>query len=357
MDFASSQERLDEEAMRDIDELAWNQTSVWMGRKIDRSWLLEFFDFLHPHPCLYIIKIEGNTVTVVDKPAVAIPPSEQQHYQRLRRSYSERIHCYRIFLEKVIERSKLDLHLTLAMNMDDIGLDCETAPLFAFQKRTGSLNLLLPDVHFLYSNWYWGSRDVVSYEEKKIAACFAGSSTGGSNGFYRLNEEVIGQSLNPRLRAAAHFARSDLVDFRITKAVQCESPDIRAWVEAQSFFAKPMGYREQFQNRFLISMDGNGAAWSRYAIGLKSNSAIIKYDSPFVLYYFSKLEAGREFLSVSSEVEVERIVERERAYPGSYREVAESGQRFFSRYLRRDRVMAYMAALLRQYAEFYASLS
>jgi hypothetical protein len=356
-DVLAPRDPLDEETLRDIDDLARDQMQVWAQQKFSRSWLLENFEYLHPHPCLFILKIEGTTVTVQKKPEVAIPPEERPKYERLRRSYDERIHCYRIFLQRVLERSGLDLHVTLAMNADDIGLDSSQTPLFAFQKREGSLNPLLPDAHFLYSSWYWNFRDTLSYDDKRIAGCFAGSSTGGSGGSYMVDEEVVREGRNPRLRAAAHFVKGDLVDFRITRAVQCANPEIKAWIEAQPYFTKPIGYREQFKNRFLVSMDGNGAAWSRYAIGLKSNSAIIKYESPYVLYYFPKMTAGREYLSVSSEAEVERIVELERRRPGAHRHVAEAGRRFFGRYLRQDRVIAYTAALLRRYSEFYHSLS
>jgi hypothetical protein len=356
-DVFSPREPLDEETVLDIEDLAQAQMEVWTRRKMSRSWLFENFNYLHPHPCLFILKIEGKSVTVLQKPDVAVPPAERLHYERLQRSYAERIHCYRIFLERTLERASLDLHVTLAMNADDIGLDSDQVPLFAFQKREGSLNVLLPDAHFLYSGWYWHFRDTATYDDKRIAACFAGSSTGGSDGAFMVDEEVVRAGRNPRLRAATHFVKGDLVDFRITKAVQCANPEIKAFIEAQPYFTKPIGYREQFRNRFLISMDGNGAAWSRYAIGLKSNSAIIKYQSPFVLYYFPKMTAGREYLSVSSEAEVERIIERERSHPGAHSPIAEAGRQFYARYLRQDRVVAYTAALLRQYAQFYHSLS
>lgn len=356
-DVFSPREPLDEETLLDIEDLAQAQMKVWNLRKMSRSWLLENFHYLHPHPCLFLLKIEGKSISVLQKPEIAVPPAERLQYERLRRSYAERIHCYRIFLQRTLERSNLELDVTLAMNADDIGLDSNQAPLFAFQKREGSLNVLLPDAHFLYSSWYWHFRDSVPYHRKRIAGCFAGSSTGGSDGAFMVDEEVVREGRNPRLRAAAHFVKGDLVDFRITRAVQCANPEIKTFIEAQRYFTKPIGYREQFRNRFLISMDGNGAAWSRYAIGLKSNSAIIKYESPFVLYYFPKMTAGREYLSVSSEAEVERIIQTERSHPGAHRHIAEAGRQFFARYLRQDRVVAYTAALLRQYGEFYNSLS
>jgi hypothetical protein len=111
-----------------------------------------------------------------------------------------------------------------------------------------------------------------------------------------------------------------------------------------------MSWPQQWESRFLISIDGNGATCSRVALALKSNSALVKYASPFALFYFPKLQAGRDYLAVTAEREIEAIVERELTTPGFHRDIAEAGTRFYERFLDRRRLFAYTALLLSAYA-------
>ncbi len=87
------------------------------------------------------------------------------------------------------------------------------------------------------------------------------------------------------------------------------------------------------------------------ARSLLSNSAVIKFHSPAQLYYFPALEAGREYISVSSEAEVEPIVQMEREQPGAYRHVAEAGHQFAKRFLNAASVFSYTALLMRRIAK------
>jgi hypothetical protein len=358
LDLASDGGQDEEGVLDDIDELARQQIAPWACKKFDKATVLDHFALLNrAHPCVHVLRIEGGRITIAAKPPFFVPPSERLQLQRVMRSYSERIHCYRIFLEQVIAASRLDLNMTIAVNADDIGVESQIAPLFAFQKKAGGLNILFPDIDFFRWNWYRSTIDRVPYDKKKISAGFAGASTGGPDGAFMVNAGVIKEGLNPRLRAAAYFAGSKIVDFRISKAVQVDRPETKALIESQPYFSRPVSYRTLFRHRFLISMDGNGAAWSRVAIALKSQGALIKYESPYVLYYFSKMMPGRDYISVSSEEEVLRAVEAEQARPGFYREIAEASRDFFARYLERGRVVAYTALLLQRYANLYASMA
>jgi hypothetical protein len=346
LDLSSRDRQLDESVVNDIEDLAYQQIEVWTRKKLDKTAVLDNFRLLNErYLSVYVLSIDDGRIKIADKPSVAIPSIEQL------RTYLERIEFYRIFLERVIARSYLDLSMTISVDVNDTELENVTVTLFTFQKIAGSSNILLPDVDFFWWNWYRRPRDIVAYEDKKIVAGFVGSSTGGT-----ICVNTVKECLNPRLSAAAHFVGSTTVDFRVAKAVQMDGRGAKSLLESQAYFSRPVSWRSQFRNRFLISMDGNGAACSRLAIGLKSQGAVIKYGSPHLLFYFPKMAPGREYIAVSSEADIERVVETEQASPGSYRAVADAGRLFFMRYLERDRVMDYTAALLQRYAELCASM-
>jgi hypothetical protein len=101
-------------------------------------------------------------------------------------------------------------------------------------------------------------------------------------------------------------------------------------------------------------MDGNGATCSRVAIALASNCALLKYDSPHHLHYFSEMIPWRHYIPIATDREVEEIVALERRSPGLFRSVAEQGKAFHRSHLRRRSVLLYTASLLRAYAEVFA---
>ncbi len=232
-----------------------------------------------------------------------------------------------------------------ALDVGDRHGDAEEFPIFGFQKPESAHSILLPDPDFFQFDWYRHDDDPFTYEAKEIRACFAGASTGG-----RLNADAIRNLQIPRLRAAAYFHGNPDVRFRIAAAVQCESLDVASLLREQPYFGPRIPWRDQLQSRFLISMDGNGATCSRMAKSLLSNSAVIKFRSPHHLFYFPALEAGREYLSVKSEVEVEPIIQKERDQPGTYRSVAQAGHLFAKRFLSAASVFSYTALLMRRIA-------
>jgi len=118
---------------------------------------------------------------------------------------------------------------------------------------------------------------------------------------------------------------------------------------SKPYFSDPMSWEDQLRHRFLISIDGNGAACSRLVKSLFSNGVVVKYDSPYELYYFSALKPDQEYLPALQEQDIERTVDLEASRTGTFKHIAESGQRFAHRYLTIRSVMDYSARLLRAY--------
>jgi hypothetical protein len=144
------------------------------------------------------------------------------------------------------------------------------------------------------------------------------------------------------------------VDFRLPNIVQCDSEKTADLIRALGICGQHTSFREQLRNRFIISMDGNGATCSRVAITLKSNSVLLKYDSPHILYYFSQLIPWLHYIPVSRDEDVNAILDIERAHPGYFQMIAEESAAFYNRLLCRASILAYGADLISMYADIVA---
>ena len=290
----------------------------------------------------FVLSVRGKEVRLWNK---LFRPEQERARRDEQRGFLKRALLYRAFIAKALRRSKAQAAFDLALDVNDFPADAEDLPIFSFQKARGAHNPLLPDVDFFQSKWYREEHDPLLYEDKANSACFVGSSTGAW-----LGVEDIRNPETPRLRAAAYFNGNPRVVFRIANAVHCLSEEAKALLMSQPYFCGQVSWQDQLRHRFLISMDGNGAACSRLVKGLHSNSAVIKYDSPYDLYYFAALRPGSDYLLAEKDEDVERFVEAEAASPGTFKEVAESGRRFAEKYLTIGSVMDYTARLLTAFA-------
>jgi hypothetical protein len=295
----------------------------------------------------YIFSVRAGKISVWKKVPSALPVADKSRQPGLPRRLARRAGLCKIYLERVLGMSGNEGSFDFALDVGDRPGDTEAFPVFGFQRDASSHNIVLPDPDFFDYDWYRRDDDPLTYEAKEIRACFAGVSTGGR----RLDADAIRNVQIPRLRAAAYFHGNPDVLFRISAAVQCESPDVASLLRAQPYFGPHIPWRDQLRNRFIISMDGNAATWSRMARALLSNSAVIKYRSSAQLFYFPALQAGREYISVDSDVEVQPIIRKEREQPGAYRHVAQAGHLFAKRYLSAPSVFSYTALLMRRIAQ------
>jgi len=87
---------------------------------------------------------------------------------------------------------------------------------------------------------------------------------------------------------------------------------------------------------------------------LKSNSVLLKYDSPHVLYYFDGLVPWTHYVPIAKHEDVDAAVALERAEPGFFAPVAANGRAFAETFLTRENVLFYTAALLSLYQRCFA---
>ena len=291
---------------------------------------------------LHVFEVDARQVDVWKKPALL---NRQESEEGEARMYGKRANHYRTLLTEVAKLSRSDDRFLLAMDLADIPMEHDAWPVFGFQKRAASTNLLLPDVDFFHHAWYQDDSDPLRYEDKSNTACFVGSSTGAS-----LDANAVEHDTSPRLHLASRFVNDDRVVFKIAHAAHCDTEATRRLLMAKPYFADPMRWDEQLKHRFLLSIDGNGATCSRVVKSLRSQGVLVKFQSEYGLYYFPLLRPDQHLLEVSSPEQVWRILDLESLQPGHYRAVAAAGQDFAERYLSAPAVVHYTRLMLRQYA-------
>jgi hypothetical protein len=321
------------------------ETAHWSARRLDFAAAVEQFRAWNDtRDDLFLFEIAGRRVSVAPKSAAlqSTPFAKILHV---------RADHYRRHVQAVLDAHALTLSTMFVVAVADRAGVRGEAPVFGFQKTAGEPILLLPDIDFLTHDFYDAPlyRDEVAFDDKTASAVFTGSTTGGE-----ITMDIVRRLALPRLRAARRFSGSADVAFDLPNIVQCDSPETAAALAALGLPSRRRTWPEQFRHKFLLSMDGNGATCSRVAIALRSNSVLLKYESPHSLYYFSEMIPWKHYIPIGADDEVENIIALERRSPGLFQFIADEGKNFYYRYLRRRDILFYTASLLFAYAQSFA---
>ena len=316
---------------------AVKEATVWLAARPDRGTAYrKFREFNERQDDVVLLTLADGDIEIADKsPRVTTGVSWR------------RAEMYAGYLREVARTFCPRLRCELLVDIGDARRRNDSVPVFGFQKPIGYNELLLPDVdffHFDFYDTYPDLRNDAPFAEKSCSAMFVGASSGGY-----IDAEVVRTLSLPRLRAAARFRDNPLVSFKVTSLVQYDTEETKRALEEAGFGGNPVPLEEQFGHKFLISMDGNGATCSRVVIALKSNSVLLKYESPHELYYFPGLQRWTHYIPIYSDDDIIRVVEAERRRPGLFQPIAEAGRRFANTHLTRFSTMRYTAWLLELY--------
>ena len=265
--------------------------------------------------------------------------------------FVRRVELYLDFFNRLLP-SLVQKPFTVAVDVEDLCSDWTTTPVFSFQKASEFTNILLPDVDFLAEDFYeaesaYGLSEDRGYSEKVANAVFAGSSTGAGT----ITAEKLDRNEVPRVRAARFFKDDPRVHFSIPNLVQCQNQTIEQRLRDEKLGTDRWSWHDQLKYRFLISMDGNGATCSRIYIALKSNSILLKYQSPHLLYYFRGLQPDVHYVDIARDTEVIEAVEVELLHRDYHRPIAAAATEFATNFLSRPAVELYTKELFRLYSQ------
>ena len=262
-------------------------------------------------------------------------------------SAEKRSQMYLSFFQEVLRDYPTIPDTTFILDVDDMPLPRPTVPVLQFQKPVGAFSILVPDIDFIGWNYYLqpAIADTIAYDNKSLSAIFVGGTSGQTN-----TVETVLNPVAQRLRAAKYFRGNSDVSFHLTTLSRCENAEAERALRDLGFGGPPIQWSEQFERKFIISVDGNGATCSRVVIALKSNSVLLKYDSPHHLYYFRGLVPWKHYIPISGDSDIENIIRMERKCPSAFASIAEEGRYFAETYLTRRRVLQYAAEVLTNYA-------
>ncbi len=324
---------------------AWcvRQLSYWQARRPSRKDALAYYESLNAsEDSVFLFRVQDGCVTLIDKPAFYT----LDDYDARSNGLVDRALMYLDFLQRTVRLRPPRGSGVVAIGMHDNPFETEAFPVFALEKPAGSRAVLLNDVDFMVFGFYRlpQVQDPCFYGRKLDRAVFVGATTGGVH-----TEESVAKLASPRLRAAVAFQDSDHVSFKLPVITQCATEVAAERMRSLGFGGAQYGWPYQFGHKFIISMDGNGAAFSRVAVALKSRSVLLKYDSPRELYYFSGLVPWLHYIPIGADQDIVDIVAIEREQPGHFQYVADAGRRFYRSFLNRAAVMSYASQLIEMY--------
>lgn len=328
--------------------LALSQIIPWMKwRSSIDDWRNKLISLSKEIFHLFIFEILDGEVTFSAKNDVA---AQLQSAGYPAEEFIRRATFYKNMLSEVVYVYNIRGRIVIPIDVNDEAQEYKIGPIFSFQKRQGERNPLLVDFELISLNFLESVEDDhFCYDQKTVQASFAGSTSGKNN----ITLKDITSDSIPRIRAARYFEYHKHVDFRLPYIVQCAAPDVEQQLREWGFGINPLSWPDAYRSRFLISIDGNGAACSRPEIILKSRSALVKYSSEHVLFYTPVLIPWLHYIPVDTDRQVLEIIEVEQSAPGTFSMVAEAGGSFASDILSRNFSLNYTAEILRMYQKLF----
>jgi hypothetical protein len=317
------------------------QLAPWLETHIETFTMWAEFDRLNlEEPNVFIYTLSNGKVVLHDKPG-------STHEGNLSPA-QDRALCYQQFFEVVTRTLPQSFETRLAVYIGDGALDSPRVPVFSFQKTFENNSVLLPDPDMI-GRGFPTAHDTLAFKEKRCHAIFVGSTTGG---VAITTEALRRDGAIDRIRAATHFRGDGDVSVMLPILVQYDSEETASVLREMGFGSgQEISWDEQLKNKFIISIDGNGATCTRVSITLSSQSVLLKYDSPSQLYYFSGMIPWVHYIPIRSHSDVSKVISAERQSPGLFSDIVKGANQFAQSYLTSDAIRCYTATLLSLYAE------
>lgn len=301
---------------------------------------------------VYSFSCDGEKVSLRNNKTIIVNPNT---------ALELRAKSYLAFFKKVVELFDLSLNIDIGCLLDDLAHHKNdqdiNISLFTFQKKSSQGFMLLPDLDFIVNNFFCGQEyfDDKDIENKLNKGLFVGSTTGISThddhnvGIINTIDNLK-QGENLRFNLAMKYADSHIVDILLPNICQCMDDNVSYFFRQHKFCGGDgVSWHRQFNNRYLISIDGNGATCSRVAIALKSNSVLLKLSSEYELYYFRKLVPYEHYVPVFEHDDIDSLIESVDEKPGLSEYISNASKEFYRSYLTRPNIYRYMAVLLNEF--------
>lgn len=329
-----------------------SEMALWNSRHVKYKDAISEYELLNKTKHhIFLFDIQHGQVSIREKPEFYTRDQFESNLETAFHSIPPWVRAaimYRGMLREVAATACPEVDTVIAVDVGDRGMQSETAPLFGIAKTLGSRNVLLPHFEFIWEDYHENISDRIPYENKSLGAMFVGSTTG----MEPITVEDVRNLAFQRLRSAVFFQSNPLVDFRLPQIVSC-TPDAEQLLRGMGFGTGGCPFEEHFAKKFIISMDGMAGSCSRVSIALKSNCVLLKYDSPYIMHYFRHLVPWFHYIPISTDEDVNVVLEIERRSPGFFKPIANEGRRFFENYISKPQILHYTGTLLRMYMDSF----
>jgi hypothetical protein len=289
--------------------------------------------------------IPGDTI-IYDAPLLMTP----SRALALGHNYNER-HSYTAILARMAGRLPDDYHdRSFLIQFGDGEVELAGKLVVAKTHRLGGMpTVILPfdwDRHFFDMRELLKEGDNLTFKEKRPLAYWRGASTNNP-----WDPSVVDR--NPRMQLVRRWSTStsNLVDIALSDLVQEAGED--RWRSHWEEYVKPyLGWKEQLQFRYLISVEGNDVA-SGLKWQLGSNSVVIMPSPTIEIWTMeSCLEPWVHYVPVKNDFSdlEDRILECERDLDRCQK-IAEAATEFVRWYADEDRTIDIGAARLKLYLD------
>ena len=181
-----------------------------------------------------------------------------------------------------------NLHGKFVINLGDCEFDSYPYPVLAFSKSKNSNAILIPNYYLMNGDVKNCINEVFKLNmiPNKNNIYFRGINTGRSN---------------DRLKLCIYSIKKPFMDCKISPKIinkdKIDKKDLSKLdrILDSNFIKKKL----QLDNKYLLSMDGNGTSYDRFIWILFSNSLCLKFDSDLIEFFYSDLKPFEHYVPIN----------------------------------------------------------
>jgi len=287
---------------------------------------------------------------------------EGKLYYRCNRENNHPVHDYTIFLVKLLEQPGFHIE-----NGDFLIVPWDTAykqqskcPILCFSKHKESNYVNIPD-------WFSLSQErvLLMQEIDRAASAFPwhmkkekGFWIGAANGI--LDSMEAFESNNRAQLVVFSLIYPELIwaRFNSLKNGAHTCPEVRAMDSLLSDEQERISEFNACQYKYLIDVDGWGAAFHRCHWILRSNSVPIKENSGNLQWYYSGLKPYVHYVPYETDCsDLKEVLQWLKAHNDQAKQIALNGRQFALDYLNSDMIYLYLYNVLIQYNKLNKSIA
>lgn len=199
-------------------------------------------------------------------------------------------------------------------------------PMFAYSGQKGFMDIVIPNYDDIDLGIHPITPSTLSWNQKKDKAIFRGGPTG------------CGLTPKTNMRLKLSQMRSDLLDVGIVEnksgTLKFDPEDGLGYLETSISKVSPVPmFGGQDAYKYIIHVDGNVLAY-RLLKSMLTGSLILRVQSPYVHWLDDKLQAGKHFISIASDLsDLQEKVEWCIKNDSKCQKIAENGRKIAEKYL------------------------